>query len=199
MQVNIDTIKTSAFAIRHRLLGYKLLKNPTGTPKNEVNMIKTWFGVIGLHNDKCHHYERIRRHKEGDKFVKDKTLLISEYFIDPDTKTFSGKRKNITGYIEKSGDCKSLKKTYMTHEEYDKRPLPKWDDYDSVWGFSKDEYALRKELYNQNKDEYYLKRPGLLKRIFSLGLNNYKYMCALDTSKEFEPSFWEVLKSNLKG
>ena len=78
MKINLDTIKTAGFAVKHRLSGYKLLQNAKGTNPNEVTMIKSWFGINGEYMDKFYSNERIHRHKLGDKFVTEKRNTIRQ-------------------------------------------------------------------------------------------------------------------------
>lgn len=199
MPINVDKVRTTSFILRKRLLGYKLLQNPKGTNPNEVTMLKTWFGlVMPEYNDKCYYYKKIYRHKDGDKFVKDETMLMSEYFIDPATKTYSNKRKNVRGYIIKDGEIKSLNRTNLSQDEIDKRPVPEWHR-SGFLDIHSDEFDFREELKNREKEkEYYLARPGLFARIASLG--GWREMLGYDVSERpIEPSFWEVLKTNLRG
>ena len=199
MPISIDKVKTTAFVLRKRLLGYKLLQNPKGTNPNELTMLKTWFGLVTPEfNDKCYYYKRIYRHKYGDKFVKDQTMLMSEYLIDPATKTYSNKRKNVRGYIIKNGECKSLNRINLSQDEIDKRPSPEWHR-SGFLDIHSDEYYFREELQNREKEKgYYLPRPGFIARIVSLG--GWREMLGYDVSERpIEPSFWQVLTTNLRG
>ncbi len=199
MRVIMDKVRTTSFVLRNRFCGYKLLQNPKGTNPNEVTMLKTWFGLVTPEfNDKCYYYKRIHRHKYGDKFVKDETMLMSEYLIDPATKTYSNKRKNIRGYIIKDGKYKSLNRTNFSQDEIDNRPVPEW--YKSGFlNIHSEEFDFRDEVQKREKEkEYYLPRPGLFARIVSLG--GWREMLGYDvTERPIEPSFWHVLKTNLSG
>ena len=195
MQVNMDKFKTTAFVLKNRIKGYKLLQYPKGTDPNEVTMIKTWFGLPYGGQfmecvDKCYHYHKIHRYKEGNKIIKDKTFLMTEYFMDPETKTYPSKRKNYTGYIVKKGKFKSLDKENITAEEADKRPAPEWwcDSFD----LPEERYEFESKLFRQNKKPgYYRPRTGLLERFLA--------SCNLIGERPVEPSFWHVLKTNLNG
>lgn len=199
MPINVDKLKTTAFVLRNRFWGYKLLQNPKGTNPNEVTMLKTWFGLVTPEfNDKCYYYKRIHRHKVGDKFVKDQTMLMSEYLIDPATKTYSNKRKNVRGYIIKNDELTSLDRINVSQDEIDKRPVPEWHR-SGFLNIHSDEFDLRDELKNREKEkEYYLPRPGLFARIISLG--GWREILGYDVAERpIEPSFWHVLKTNLSG
>jgi hypothetical protein len=195
MQVTMDKVKTTAFVLKNRLMGYKLLQNPKGTNPNEVTMLKTWFGLPfgGLWGecvDKCYHYHRIHRYQAGDKFVQDKTFLMTEYFMDPETKTYPSKRKNYTGYMVKNGIYKSLDKEVITQYESDKRAIPDWqlDNFD----LPKERYEFEENLFRQNKKPgHYIPRTWLLDRILSF--------CKIIGERPVKPSFWHVLKTNLNG
>ena len=199
MPISVDKVKTTAFVLRKRLMGYKLLQNPKGTNPNEVTMLKTWFGlVMPEYNDKCYYYKKLHRYKNGEKFVKDETMLMSEYFIDPATKTYSNKRKNVRGYVIKNGECKSLNRTALLQDEIDKRPVPEWHR-SGFLDIHSDEYDFRNELQNREKEKaYYLPRPGFFARMVSLG--GWREMLGYDDSEcPIEPSFLKVLKTNLCG
>ena len=195
MQVNMDRFKTTAFVLKNRLKGYKLLQNPKGTNPNDVTMLKTWFGlpyggIWGECVDKCYHYHRIHRYKEGDKIFNDKVFLMTKYFMDSETKTYPSKRKNYEGYIIRNGEFKPLKKENVTLNEADARPIPDWwrDGFDSPI----ERYELESELFRQNKNHrYYLPRSSMLERILSY--------CKIIGERHTEPSFWHVLKTNLNG
>lgn len=193
MQVKIDTIKTTAFILKYKLKGYKLLQNPKGTNPNEVVMMKNWFGIEPDYYDKHYHYNRIHRYKKNDKYVKDETLLLTEYFMDTDTKTYSGKRKNLNGYIIRDGEFKKIDKTNVSQNDLFNRRLPDWCD-------GNEEYDFGEELFKQNRSGgYYLPRPNLLARLFTLGSHGYRCLCGLDCCQPFRPSFLQILKSNLNG
>ena len=195
MQVTMDKVKTTAFVMNNRLLGYKLLQNPKGTNPNEVTMLRTWLGlpsggIRGECVDKCYHYHKIHRHINDDKVVLDETFLMSEYFMDPETKTYPRKRKNHYGFIIKNGEYKPVDKIYVSSYEADKRPTPEWcsDNFDNP--VEKEQF--KSELFRQNKaHKYYLPRRMLLDRLLAL--------FHLIGERPVEPSFWQVLKTNLNG
>ena len=195
MKIVSDKVKTTAFVLKNRLKGYKLLQNPKGTNPNEVTMLKTWFGLPfggqwGECVDKCYHYNRIHRYQDGDKFVQDKTFLLTEYFMDPATKTYPSKRKNYIGYMIKHGDFKPLDKEMVTQDEADRRPSPEW--LRGGWDIPFERYDFESEQFRQNKQHgYYLPRSSMLERI----LSHFKIIGERHT----EPSFWHVLRTNLKG
>lgn len=196
MQVTImDKVKTTAFVLKNRLMGYKLLQNPKGTNPNEVNMLKTRFmvpygGQFMECVDKCYHYHKIHRYKEGNKIIKDKTFLMTEYFMDPETKTYPSKRKNYNGYVIKHEKFVPIKKENVKLEEANTRPSPDWllDGFDAP--IERDEFESK--LFRQHKKlGYYLPRPALLKRLLTFS--------NLIGERPVEPSFWHVLRTNLTG
>lgn len=190
MHISIDNIKTTAFILKYKSKGYRLLKNPKGVSPNDVSMIKTWFGFHPDYYDKHYHYQKIHRYKDRDKFIKDETLLVSEYIMDPETKTYSGKRKNLDGYTVKKGKLTEfVKRPYAQDELY--RPLPEWND-------GNEEYDFGENLFLENREgRYYLPRPSIFKRLICFGLESYRKLCGYSELKPFEPSFWSVLKANL--
>lgn len=195
MKINADTVKTTAFILKNRLLGYKLLQNPKGTNSNEVTMLKTRFllpygGKFGECVDKCYHYKRIHRYKEGDRIIKDKTLLMTKYFMEPETKTYSCKRKNYNGYVIKHEKFMPINIENVKLEEANNRPLPDWllDGFDAPI----ERYEFESKLFRQNKKPgYYRPRTRLLERFLA--------SCNLIGERPVEPSFWHVLKTNLNG
>lgn len=194
MKVNIDAVKTTAFVLKNRCLGYKLLQNPKGTNPNEVTMIKRWFGINSDFCDKIYSTIQIRRKKEGDKFITEKTEVVAKYLMDPDNFTYSGKNKNITVYYNKDDESKFKQRDSMPYELYKKRPLPDWLD-------SEEKYEFERNLFEYNNPKnsgYYLPRPGLLARIVTLGA--WREILGYDTNPHpVEPGFWHVLKTNLNG
>lgn len=196
MQVNMDTIKTTAFVLKNRLLGYKLLQNQKGTNPNEVTMIKSKFGVADDYSDKIYNTIRIHRKKLGDKFVKEKKEIYAKYLMDPETFAYSGKNKNVMYFYDIDRVHKFKEKEAIPFENNDKRPYPKW--------LTKEvQYEFEGELFEENREKeknggYYLPRPGLVARIISLGM--WREILGYDSStRPVEPGFWHVLRTNLNG
>lgn len=196
MQVNMDTVKTTAFVLRHRLMGYKLLQNTKGTNPNEVTMIKTWFGIDPDRMDKFYNTIRIHRKQSEGKFVKEKTELFREYLMDPETYTYSGKNKNIMLFYTSKAKDRFREKEVMPFSEKMDRQLPQW-----LGSWEKQDF--QEHLFEENRKKeknggYYLPRPGLLARIVSLGM--WREILGYDSStRPVEPGFWHVLKTNLNG
>lgn len=177
MKISFDTVKTTAFVLRHRLRGYELLQNPKGTNPNEVKMIKSWFGFDGERYDKFYSNKMIHRKQEGDKFVINRTEVFTEYLMDPETHTYSGKNKNIRLFKSESG-YKEIEATSFS--EMEKRPLPKWTNED-------EEFDFGARLFEENREKeetYYLPSPEKSGNVYL---------------RPFKPNFWQVLKTNLKG
>ena len=166
MNINIDPIATTAFVLKYRLKGYTLLQNPKGTNPNEVTMLKTWLGLKeggmwGDCVDKCYHYHKIHRYKKGDNVINDKVYLETEYFMDPETKTYPKGRKNYDGFIIKNGERISIGKEKVKLNEANKRPIPDWQ-YDA-FDFPIEKDKFKSKLFYQNKNRgYYLPRTGLM-------------------------------------
>lgn len=194
MHITFDTIKTTAFTVKYKLRGYKLLQNPKGTNPLEVTMIKSWFSFDSDYFDKFYANTRIRRTKAGDKFVTDRIDILTEYLMDPELLTYSAKNKNIfVTHQTADGNLKSRSREVMSVAEKKKRPLPDFIDKQDArwWG---------EELFKENREKsgYYLPRPSLLARIVSLGMWE-KILGYNEMSRPVEPGFWQVLKTNLKG
>lgn len=82
--MNIQKIKAAGFAIRHRLLGYKLLQNPKGTSPYDVKMMKTWNGIDGNTLDRYDHYYSVSRDfsKPNSKKRKRKFICYKIYVLE---------------------------------------------------------------------------------------------------------------------
>ncbi len=196
MKITIDKIKTAEFAIRHRLMGYKLLQNCKGTNPNEVTMIKSSFMIADDYCDKIYNTTRIHRKKSGNKFVKEKIEMQTKYLMNPKTYTYSGKNKNVL-YFYKFGNIDKFKeKEAIPFEDNDKRPRPNWLT-DEV------KYDFEKSLFEENKKKrngYYLPRHGLLERFISSCFKSYEELIGYKTVEHpVEPTFWHVLKTNIQG
>ena len=186
MKINLDTLKTIAYAVRKKQQGYKLLRNPQGTSPNEVNMIKSNYYIDGIYHDESFHNIRITRKKVGDEFVENSTDVFAEYMTDPVTKKRSGK-KNLFLFMKKDG--KKIEKEKWEEPDVWTRPLPEWKENEKA--------AHEKALIEKyNKSDYYRPRVSALQKVFSLG--GWKELLGLEYDMRPEaPSFWEVLKANL--
>lgn len=100
-------------------------------------------------------------------------------------------------YFYDCGDVhKFREKEAIPWEENDKRPHPEWLTSD-------EQYEFENELFEENKEkerngQHYLHRPGLLARIITLG--GWREILGYDVNpRPVEPSFWQVLRTNLNG
>ena len=186
MKINLDTLKTVAYAINKKKQGYKLLKNPQGTSPYEVNMIKSDFYVDRIYHNESFHNVRLTRKKVGDEFVEDSVDLFAEYMTDPVTKQRSGK-KNLFFWFKKDG----VKLEAEKWEEPDvwSRPQPKWKKGERE--------AHLEELFEKDRQRSFFKpRVNVVQKTVSLG--GWKELLGLEYDARPEaPSFWSILKHNL--
>lgn len=190
--MRVENVKTAVFALKYRLMGYKLLQNPKGTNPHEVTMMKDWFGFDGDRYDKFYHYKRVHRAFENGQFVVDKKLLMSTHLMTPE-KTYKG--KNIQYIAEKNGKPTIASKETMTMEEMENRPLPKWKN---AW----EEFEYGSDLFVENDAKsYYQPKRGLLEKLYEPNIERYSRLFGFEQAvkKPTEPSFWQVLRSNLNG
>ncbi|MBQ6516943.1 hypothetical protein IJI31_07175 [bacterium] len=186
MKINLDTLKTVAYAISKKNQGYKLLKNPAGTSPYEVNMIKSDFYVDRIYHNESFHNVRLTRKKVGDEFVEDSVDLFAEYMTDPVTKQRSGK-KNLFFWFKKDG----VKSEAEKWEEPDvwSRPQPKWK--------KGEQESHLEELFEKDRQRSFFKpRVNAVQKTVSLG--GWKELLGLEYDARPEaPSFWSILKHNL--
>ena len=198
MKVNLDTFKTTGFVLKNRLLGYKLLQNPKGSNPYEQTMIKKWHGATGHYLDRCYRHQLAHCYKEGDKFVKDNSLILDEHFINPETTNLTDDLVNINGYTVKHDVFKLVSNIDFEQDEMRNKPLSEWGNVDDGFFYEKDHIDSIKDLYKQNREQGYLPRPGFLSRIATLGA--WKEILGYeDNPRPIEPSFLHVLITNLNG
>lgn len=187
MKVNMDTLKTIAYAVKKQQQGYKLLKNPAGTSPYEVNMIKSDFYVDRIYHDETFHNVKITRKKVGDEFVENSTDMFATYLTDPVTKKRSAK-KNLFFWFLKDGKRTGEAEKWGEPNVWG-RPHPEWKEGE------RQEHL--ESLFEQDRQrDFYRPRGSVLKKVFSLGEWEELIGVKSDTRPD-APSFWEVLKANL--
>ena len=192
--VAIQKIQASLYAIGKRLQGYHLLKNPSGTPQTEVNMVKEWYG-INKHWDDMFHITRIKKtfSKEGNH--KEKHFLMSTHYMDVKKKEMTNPRKKDMSYsLNKDGEYQIFKERVdIPSMEADNRKVPKLSYKRS--SFMRDsEYDImcKKKCDAKMNRGYYKKGYSLFSKIVSLGMHK-----RMVYPQEKRPNFFKVLYHNL--
>ena len=194
--ITFPKIKAASYAIGKRLQGYHLLKNPSGTPQTEVNMIKENFYGITAQWDDVFHINRLKKNFLQDGNHAEKRFLMSTHYMDVHTKQMTKPRKkNVYYSVKKDGEYILFKnREDLAWETEEKRKVPKLSykrksffGYDSEY----DEMCATKRHAQWDRGYYETHYP-LLTKIISLGL--YKRMCY---PTENRPNFFKVLYQNL--
>jgi len=198
MKITMDTINTVAYAIGKRMQGYTLLRNPKGSNPNEVNMMKSSFGIDIYTFDDEFSYTRLQRKKVDGKTIVTRKELYSTHFMDPETKQITNKKS--LSYIESKNkeiileNCSD--RDDIPIDEQLKRPKPKWKKSGSL--FANDDEDL---IYSNNRfakermKKFYQPYVTLLEKITTLGMAK----SMRSDSRPFAQSFYKTLLANLKG
>ena len=191
----IHKIQASLFAIGKRLQGYHLLKNPSGTPQTEVNMVKEWYGTTE-HWDDMFHITRIKKTFSASGNHKEEKFLMSTHYMDVKNMKMTNPRKK-DKYFSFKKDEKYLvfkDREDVTPEKALKRKEPVLSYKRSSFFKNDSEYdiASKTKQEAQINRGYYKKGYSLFSKIVSLGM--YKRMCY---PQEKRPNFFKVLYHNL--
>ena len=93
--ITFPKIKATGYAIGKRLQGYHLLKNPSGTPQTEVNLIKeNFYGTTSCWDD-MFHITRLKKTFSTDGSHTERKFLMSTHYMDVDTMQMTKPRKKI--------------------------------------------------------------------------------------------------------
>ena len=191
----IQKIQASLYAIGKRLQGYHLLKNPSGTPQTEVNMLKEWYGV-SEHWDDMFHITRIKKTFSANGNYKEKRFLMSTHYMDIKTMKMTNPRKKDMNYsFKNNGKHKVFKERVdIPSMEADNRKVPKLSFVRSGSFMRDSEYDImcKKKCDAEMNRGYYKREYSLFTKIISLGM--YKRMCY---PEENRPNFFKVLYQNL--
>ena len=191
----IQKIQATLYAMRKRLQGYHLLRNPKGTSPTEVNMIKEWYGVTERWDD-MFHITRIKKtfSKEGNH--KERRFLMSTHYMDVKTMKMTNPRKKDMNYsFEKDGEYIVFKEREdISSGIADERDVPLLSYERSSFLMRDSEYdmACKTKIDAKMGRGYYKKGYSLFTKIVSLGM--YKKMCY---PEEKRPNFFKVLYQNL--
>lgn len=203
MQVNLDTFKTTAFVLRKRLLGYKLLQNSKYTNPNDVTLVKSTLYIASGGKkydcvDKNYHLSVINRFKKGGKYVKDKIFLMTTCFMDPKTRTYPHEEECYNGYSRKNGEAKYFDIPKVSDTNLKDRPSPDWECAFS--GEPVEEFGFRGKLFKEHRENGpYIPDAKVFQNIPGFCLQLYNKVLDTDWHKLIRSNFWHVLKTNLNG
>ena len=194
MKITLANLETAAYAIRKRLQGYRLLKNPKGTSPDEVNMIKHSFGIIYKDSAEMYSYSKIQRQKVDGKTVLNEKILYATYYINPKTKQRTN-QKSVLYFANQNGLWTASGEKTIPQEEQRQR-LAEIKRVHKKIGYNDDrELAYEKERYEkERKNSFYQPPVSLLANIMTFGLA--KFLRA--DSRPYAPTFFKTLRANLK-
>ena len=189
-------IKSASYAIGKKLQGYRLLKNPSGTPQTEVNMIKENFYGTTAQWDDVFHITKLKKTFSNNESHTEKRFLMSTHYMDVDTMQMTKPRKKDISYsVEKDGKNVVVKnREDIKLEDAEARKVPKLS-YERSGLFARDsEYdkICESKRHAQFDRGYYKTHYPLLTKIISLGM--HKLMVY---PTENRPNFFKVLYQNL--
>lgn len=184
-------VRTVGFAIRNRLLGYELLKNPKGRSPYEVKMIKKWNGINGETLDRYEHYYTKSRDfsKPGTKTEKE-TMLVTKYM-----------------FWKNKDDKKILKETIYMKDRADGSSVYKQKsasiDYEEIYNRNTDYINERNHKVLRKTVRTPFLQPirfeyGVIKESIS-DREIDKFFEEQRKNKPQKESFWKTLIRNLKG
>ena len=191
----VQKIQASLYAMRKRLNGYHLLKNPAGIPQTEVNLIKEWYGVTE-HWDDMFHITHLKKTFSKDGIHEEKRFLMTTHYMDVDKMKMTKPRKKDMSYSVRKD------KSYLVFEEREDIPLDKADkrkvpllSYERSGFLSHDsehDIMCKTKREAQLNREYYKKHYSFFEKIISLGM--HKRICYPHANR---PNFFKVLFQNL--
>ena len=194
MQITNQHIKTAAYAIRKRLQGYKLLKNPKGSDTNEINMIKTSFRLQPKYYDDVFLYHKIQRKIVNGKQQLTEKQLIVQYFMNPKTKKVTNQKAAFYSKQQNNQYVLSLEKQELSPKEQSQR-LPK-NTKDIFNGNVEEEMQYSKQRFTkEHKKHFYQPKISVLEKIITLGTAKF----LRSDNRPYAPGFFKTLISNLNG
>ena len=185
--MKLKNIKIYTYAITKRLQGYQLLKNPKGTSAYEVNMIKNSEN-IGYNLDRFSSYTRISKNFTTGQTVK-KHLSISRYLF------WTDKNKEIKkerfGYTIENGKQLSVSENTVSIDELNNR------NFDYI-----EQKRKSGTVYDVDFSKIYIGKFDVKKVTGYNSIRELEILKFFKTQHEKsitpQPSFWNVLKTNLK-
>lgn len=190
MKITSDSLKAATYAIGKRLQGYRLLKNPIGTPQNQVNMIKVEHKINKFFDDEfC--YQRISK-----TFANGESTLVSKkmdvvHFMNAITGKITNE-KNIYYRVKgaKVSDYKFKKREDLKTAERNFRQPMYFPSKNSIIQLGdRDMFLFERKQANKDRN-YYRTIDDVMTKIFTAGLLG-------DVSKPKRPNFFKVLLANL--
>ena len=191
----VQKIQASLYAMRKRMQGYHLLKNPKGTSQTEVNMIKEWYG-ISEHWDDIFHITRIKKTFSDEGNHKEKRFLMSTHYMDTNSMFLTKPRKKDMNYsVKKDSEYQIFKEREdIPFEKAEKRKIPKLSFERTAFGIHDSEYDMMCKIKRDAEMSrgYYKKGYSLFSKIVSLGMHK-----RMIYPQEKRPNFFKVLYHNL--
>ena len=189
--MDIKKVQVVSFALRNKMLGYQLLKNPKGSSPYQVKMIKTWNGISSELDRYDHYFTKSRDFSKPELKTEKQTLLVDRLMF--------WKNKN---------DKKVVKEMFYTKEKSNGDFTAK----DKQSDLTADEIINRDTTYidKEHIRGYHKELIPFLFIPMEHTVPNIESIKDREISKFFaekhkrtqrikHPSFWATLKQNLKG
>ena len=119
--MDIKKVQVAAFAVKNRLLGYHLLKNPKGSSPYQVKMIKTWSGITYDLDRFDHYHTKSRDFSKPDEKTAKETLLVSRYMFWKNKNEKNIKKEIIYNKTNSKGEFTAKNKMPVSYEELENR------------------------------------------------------------------------------
>lgn len=119
--MDIKKVQVATFAIRNRLLGYQLLKNPKGSSPYQVKMMKKWSGISPELDRFDHYHTKSRDFSRPDEKTAKETLLVNRYMFWKSKNEKSVKKEVFYNKTNSKGEFTAKNKMPVTYEELENR------------------------------------------------------------------------------
>ena len=119
--MDINKIKVVSFAIRYRLMGYRLLQNPKGTSPYQIKMIKSWSGISDKLDRFDHFHTKSKNFSNPKEKTVKKTLLVTRYMFWKDKNYKKVVKEMLYQEHNAHGDFITKSKAPLSYEEIMKR------------------------------------------------------------------------------
>ena len=193
MKINTDRINTALYAIRKKIQGYELLKNPKGNESTGISMIKSSFGIVPESLDDVFMYHKIQRKCVNGNIELVEKTLIAEHFIDPVLKLPLNKKNLLYTELKNGKLVRTKERTDISPEEYNARTKGKIKKTLDE-SFIETNAYYNKRFTKERKKLFYQPKISLIENILSLGFAK----ALRSDSRPYARSFFSTLISNLK-
>ena len=191
--MDVKKIQVIAFALRNRLLGYKLLPNPKGSSPYKIKMIKAWSGISHELDRFDNYHRKYRDYSKPDEKTQKITLRVTRYMFWKD-KNDKKVVKEVFCYGRKSNGkpIEKEKKPELSYEETTNRDTSYIDEL-HITGYHKESNPLVACLGAVPAEHYVPTEESIAEKEIASFFR--KKLNAKSQSKT--KSFWSILRKNL--